>query len=194
MALKENVKSNVIVEIFSSLRSSQLFWICSFTILTAIAAQITIPVKPVPFTLQTMMVLLAGALLGAKNGAYSQVIYLILGAIGLPIFAHTPDGLYGFARLLGPTGGYLLAFPAAAFLVGYLVQKNKKYYGVILSMFAGNLFIIIAGTLFLNIFYLHNLSDAVTAGAAIFSIWMVVKVFAAAAVYFGISKKYETLP
>ena len=95
---------------------------------------------------------------------------------------------------MGPTGGYLLAFPAAAFLVGYLVQKNKKYYGVILSMFAGNLFIIIAGTLFLNIFYLHNLSDAVTAGAAIFSIWMVVKVFAAAAVYFGISKKYETLP
>jgi biotin transporter BioY len=61
-------------------------------------------------------------------------------------------------------------------------------------MFAGNLFIIISGTLFLNIFYLHNLSDAVTAGAAIFSIWMVVKVFTAAAVYFGISKKYETLP
>ncbi len=194
MALKENVKSNVIVGLFSSLRSSQLFWIFSFTILTAIAAQITIPVKPVPFTLQTMMVLLAGALLGAKNGAYSQLIYLSLGAIGLPIFADTADGLYCVSRLFGPTGGYLLAFPAAAFLVGYLVQKNKKYYSVILSMFAGNLFIIIAGTLFLNIFYLHNLSDAVIAGAAIFSIWMVVKVFAAAAIYFGISKKYETLP
>jgi len=194
MTSKENISSNVTVGIFSSLRSSQLFWIFSFTALTAIAAQITIPLKPVPFTLQTMMVLLAGALLGAKNGAYSQLIYLSLGAIGLPIFAHTPDGLYGFARLFGPTGGYLLAFPAAAFLVGYLVQKNKKYYGVVLSMFAGNLLIIISGTLFLNLFYLNNIADAITAGAAIFSIWMVVKVIAAAAVYFGISKKYESLP
>jgi len=61
-------------------------------------------------------------------------------------------------------------------------------------MFAGNIFIIISGTLFLNIFYLHNLSDAVTVGAAIFSFWMVIKVFAAATIYFGISKKYETLP
>ena len=194
MATKLNVKSNAFVNLFLLLRASQVFWILSFTFLTAVAAQITIPVKPIPFTLQTMMVLLAGALLGAKNGAYSQLIYLSLGAIGLPIFAHTPDGLYGFARLFGPTGGYLLAFPAAAFLVGYLVQKNKKYYGVILSMFSGNLFIIISGTLFLNIFYLHNLSDAVTVGAAIFSIWMVVKVFAAATVYFGIAKKYESLP
>jgi biotin transport system substrate-specific component len=194
MTSKENVNSNVIVGIFSSLRSSQLFWILSFTTLTAIAAQITIPVKPVPFTLQTMMVLLAGAFLGPKKGAYSQLIYLSLGAIGLPIFAHTPDGLYGFARLFGPTGGYLLAFPAAAFLVGYLVQKNKKYYGVVLSMFAGNLLIIIAGTIFLNLFYLNNLADAITAGAAIFSIWMIVKVIAAAAIYFGISKKYESLP
>jgi biotin transport system substrate-specific component len=194
MTSKENVNSNVIVGIFSSLRSSRIFWILSFTALTAIAAQITIPVKPVPFTLQTMMVLLAGALLGPKNGAYSQLIYLSLGAIGLPIFAHTPDGLYGFARLFGPTGGYLIAFPAAAFLVGYLVQKNKKYYSVVLSMFAGSLFIIISGTIFINLFYLNNLSDAVTAGAAIFSIWMVLKVFAAAAAYFGISKKYQTLP
>ena len=194
MTTKLNVKSNTIVNLFLLLRTSQVFWILSFTFLTAVAAQITIPVQPIPFTLQTMMVLLAGALLGAKNGAYSQLIYLSLGAIGLPIFAHTPDGLYGFARLLGPTGGYLLAFPAAAFLVGYLVPKNKKYYSVVLSMFAGNLFIIISGTLFLNIFYLHNLSDAVTVGAAIFSIWMVVKVFTAASIYFSIAKKFETLP
>ncbi|MCH7769593.1 MAG: biotin transporter BioY [Bacteroidetes bacterium] len=194
MTTKLNVKSNTIVNLFLLLRTSQVFWILSFTFLTAVAAQITIPVQPIPFTLQTMMVLLAGALLGAKNGAYSQLIYLSLGAIGLPIFAHTPDGLYGFARLLGPTGGYLLTFPAAAFLVGYLVQKNKNYISVVISMFAGNLFIIISGTLFLNIFYLQNLSDAVTVGAAIFSIWMVVKVFTAASIYFSIAKKFETLP
>jgi len=194
MATKENVKSNNLVNLISILRSSAIFWIFSFTILTAISAQITIPVQPVPFTLQTMMVLLAGALLGPRNGAISQIAYLGLGAIGLPVFAQTPDGLVGFARIFGPTGGYLLAFPVAAFLVGYLVKNYKSYVGVIISMFAGNLLIIISGTLFLGVFYLQNISEAVIAGAAIFSIWMVIKVFIAATIYFGISKKYETLP
>jgi biotin transport system substrate-specific component len=194
MSIRENSKSSKLLNLISAIRSSQLFWIFSFTILTAIAAHITIPVKPVPFTLQTMMVILAGALLGPKNGAYSQLIYLTLGAIGLPVFAHTPDGLIGFARLFGPTGGYLLAFPFAAFLVGHLVQKNKSYLGVIISMVAGSLLILISGTLFLNFLYLHNFTEAIAAGAAIFSIWMVVKVFAAAAIYFSISKKNETLP
>ncbi len=194
MATKLNVKSNTFVNLFSLIRATQVFWILSFTFLTAVAAQITIPVKPIPFTLQTMTVLLAGALLGAKNGAYSQLIYLSLGAIGLPIFAHTPDGLFGFARVFGPTGGYLLTFPAAAFLVGYLVQKNKNYISVVISMFTGNLFIILSGTLFLYIFYLGSFSQAVTAGAAIFTVWMVIKVFTAATIYFGIAKKFETLP
>jgi biotin transport system substrate-specific component len=138
-----------------------------------------------------MVVLLAGALLGARNGAYSQLLYIALGAAGLPVFAY---GALGPAVLFGPTGGYLLAFPLAAYLVGYLVQKNKSYFGVVLSMFAANIFIIIVGTLFLYAFYLQNFSDAVTAGAAVFTVWMVIKVFAAATIYFGISKKYETLP
>ena len=194
MATKENVKSNNLLNVVSALRSSAIFWIFSFTILTAIAAQFTIPVKPVPFTLQTMVVLLAGALLGPKNGAYSQIIYLFLGVIGLPVFAQIPDNAIGFARLFGPTGGYLLSFPVAAFLVGYLVQKNKKYLAVILSMFAGNLLIIFTGTFYLGLFYLNSFSEAVVAGAAIFSVWMVVKVFISATIYFGISKKYETLP
>src|SRR3990172_6587586 len=177
MSIKENAKSNILLNIISILRASQLFWILSFSAMTAIAAQVTIPVKPVPFTLQTMVVLLAGALLGPKKGAYSQLIYLALGAIGLPVFAKIPDGLIGFARLFGPTGGYLLSFPAAAFLVGYLVHKNRNYVGVVLSMFAGNLLIIFSGTLFLYLFYLNNFSEAITAGAAIFSIWMVLKIF-----------------
>ncbi|MEJ2194971.1 MAG: biotin transporter BioY [Ignavibacteriaceae bacterium] len=191
MTTKIKTKSNSLINLFSALRTSQLFWIISFTILTAIAAQITMPVKPVPFTLQTMLVLLAGALLGARNGAYSQVLYIALGVVGLPIFAY---GTFGLPVLYGPTGGYLLAFPLAAYLVGYLVQKNKSYWGVVISMFAANIFIIIVGTLFLYVFYLQNFSEAVTAGAAIFTIWMVIKVFAAASIYFAISKKFETLP
>ena len=191
MSTKLKTKSNPLVNLLSNLRTLHLFWIFSFTVFTIIAAQITIPVKPVPFTLQTMVVLLAGALLGARNGAYSQLLYIALGAAGLPVFAY---GALGPAVLFGPTGGYLLAFPIAAYLVGYLVQKNKSYFGVVLSMFAANIFIIIAGTLFLYLFYLQNFSDAITAGAAIFTVWMVIKVFAAATIYFGISKKYETLP
>ena len=191
MTTKLKTKSNSLINLISALRTSQLFWIFSFTILTAIAAQITIPFKPVPFTLQTMLVLLAGALLGARNGAYSQVLYIALGVVGLPLFFFFS---FGPAVLFGSTGGYLLASSLSAYLVVYFVQKNKSYLGVVISMFAANIFIIIVGTLFLYLFYLQNFSEAITAGAAIFTIWMVIKVFAAASIYFGISKKFQTLP
>lgn len=191
MATKENTKSNVLLNFISVLRASRIFWILSFSVLTVIGAQFAIPVNPVPFTLQTMIVLLAGALLGPKNGAYSQIVYLGAGAIGLPVFA---GGTLGIAVLFGPTGGYLLAFPLGAYLTGYLVQKYKSYIGVVLSMFAGNVLIILTGTLFLFSFYLHDFEAAIIAGAAIFTIWMVVKIFIGATIYFAISKKYETLP
>lgn len=192
--MKTSSKNLTITQLLSSVKESELFWIVSFSILTAISAQVSIPIKPVPFTLQTMVVLLAGAFLGAKNGAYSQVLYIFLGAIGLPIFAQTADGTMGFARLIGPTGGYLLAFPAAAYLVGYLTEKNQKYLTVIISMFVAELLVIFVGTLYLYAAYLHNFVDAVKAGAAIFTVWMVVKVFAAAAIYFAVSKKQTKLP
>lgn len=191
MTFKENVKSNILLNFIPAIRTSQIFWILSFSLLTVISAQIAIPVNPVPFTLQTMIVLLAGALLGPKNGAYSQLIYLTAGAIGLPIFA---GGTLGVGILFGPTGGYLLAFPLGAFLTGYLIQKYKSYIGVILSMVAGNLLIIFTGTLFLFTFYLKDLKEAIIAGAAIFTFWMALKIFVAATMYFGISRKYETLP
>ena len=191
MSIKENTKSNALLNFITTLRASQVFWVLSFSILTAIGAQVAIPVNPVPFTLQTMIVLLAGALLGPRNGAYSQLVYLAAGAIGLPVFA---GGTLGVAILFGPTGGYLLAFPLGAFLTGYLVQEYKSYVGVVLSMFAGNILIILVGTLFLFTFYLRNFESAIIAGAAIFTIWMVIKMLAGATIYFAISKKYETLP
>ena len=192
--MNTNSKSLNLSNLISAVKESELFWVISFSILTAISAQVSIPLKPVPFTLQTMIVLLAGAFLGSKNGAYSQVLYILLGAIGLPVFAHTADGTMGIARLIGPTGGYLLAFPLAAYLVGYLTEKNQKYLSVIISMFAAELIIIFFGTLYLYAAYLHNFVDAVKAGAAIFTIWMVIKVFAAATIYFTVSKKQPRLP
>jgi biotin transport system substrate-specific component len=192
--MKTSSKSFTLSQLLSSVKESELFWVVSFSILTAISAQISIPIKPVPFTLQTMMVLLAGAFLGAKNGAYSQVLYIFLGAIGLPVFAQTADGTIGFARLIGPTGGYLLAFPIAAYLVGYLTAKSQKYSMVVISMFVAELVVILFGTLYLYAAYLHTFVDAIKAGAAIFTVWMAVKVFAAATIYFAISKKQSRLP
>jgi biotin transport system substrate-specific component len=192
--MKISSKSLTLTQLISSVKESELFWVISFSILTAISAQISIPIKPVPFTLQTMVVLLAGTFLGSKNGAYSQLLYIFLGAIGFPVFAQTADGTMGFARLIGPTGGYLLAFPIAAYLVGYLTAKSQKYSIVVLSMFVAELVVILFGTLYLYASYLHNFVDAIKAGAAIFTVWMVVKVFAAATIYFTVAKKQPRLP
>jgi biotin transport system substrate-specific component len=88
-------------------------------VVVALAAQVSIPLPgtPVPMTLQPMAVLLVGGLLGARLGALSMILYLAMGAAGLPVFTPTVP-LVGIARLLGPTGGYLLAYPVAAYVVG----------------------------------------------------------------------------
>ncbi|HEY2804427.1 MAG TPA: biotin transporter BioY [Gemmatimonadales bacterium] len=89
-------------------------------LVVAAAAQVAIPIPGslVPFTLQPMAVLIVGGLLGARYGALSLAIYLAMGAAGLPVFA--PFGLPGLARLLGPTGGFLLSYPVAAATVGLI--------------------------------------------------------------------------
>ena len=187
MISKEQVRQSKILHTLQILSSSKIFWITAFAILTALSAQVAIPAKPVPFTLQTLLVVLSGAFLGSRNGAYSQFLYLSMGIIGLPVFAQIPDGALGFSRIIGPTGGYLLAFPAAAFLVGFLIEKRKNYWSIVASMFIGELVIVLLGVLHLTVFYAHSFEEALKVGAAIFSVWMVVKVFIAASVYTGIS-------
>ena len=191
MSVKENVKKNALILSLSKITSSQLFWILGFSILTVFAAQVSIPVKPVPFTLQTMLVLLAGAFLGARNGAYSQIAYLAAGAIGVPVFANFS---LGFATLFGPTGGYLLAFPVAAYLVGKIVEQNKSLWAVAASMVLGTLLILVAGALYLSLFFDGNLSSVITPGILIFSPWAIIKVSAAVSVYYAVSKKFPKLP
>lgn len=191
MFVKENVKNSTILKIAAQAKSSQLFWIISFSILTFAGAQVIIPTQPVPFTLQTMIVLLSGAFLGSKNGASSQVIYLAAGIIGLPVFAGFDLGI---ARLLGPTGGYLLSFPFAAFMVGYILERNNNIISIILSFIAGQMFILLSGSLYLTLFFNGNFSNAFFAGALIFSVWDLVKISAAVSIYKAFSKKYPKLP
>src|SRR2546425_2626086 len=96
-------------------------------LLVAGAAQVAVPLPgtPVPMTLQPMAVLLVGGLLGARFGALSMILYLAMGAAGLPVFTPTVP-LVGIARLLGPTGGYLLAYPIAAYAAGWLSDPARK--------------------------------------------------------------------
>ena len=118
--------------------------VVAFSLLTALAAQIVIPIGPVPITGQTFAVLLTGALLGSRLGAMSLIVYLIEGAAGLPFFY---GGHGGLAHLLGPTGGYLVAFPAAAFITGAFAENgwDKRFFSAVVAMAVGSVVILLAG-------------------------------------------------
>ena len=111
------------------------------TALTAAAAQVSLPLPftPVPFTLQPMIVLVGGAALGSRLGLASQVLYLLAGISGLPVFAASPILPQGLGRLLGPTGGYLLSYPLAAFVAGWLAERSfdRRYLTSIVAMACG---------------------------------------------------------
>ena len=115
-------------------------------VLVALAAQVSIPLPgtPVPMTLQPMAVLLVGGLLGARLGALSMILYLAMGAAGLPVFTPTVP-LIGVARLLGPTGGYLLAYPAAAWAVGAIVAEGRSVWRAACGVVAGLVLIHLGG-------------------------------------------------
>jgi biotin transport system substrate-specific component len=191
MAISEKVKTNPLLSILIKIRNSELFWIVTFAVLTTFSAQVIVPTQPVPFTLQTMFVLLSGAFLGSRNGAYSQLLYIAAGVIGLPVFAGFS---FGFAHLVGPTGGFLISFPFAAFLVGYILEKNHNTVTILLSFLVGQLLILLAGASYLALFMSGNFEKALFSGAIIFSIWDLIKTVAAFSIYKTVSKKYPKLP
>src|SRR5438445_1984368 len=122
----------------------QVGLVIGFSLLTALAAQIVIPIGPVPITAQTFAVVLTGALLGSRLGAMAMIAYLLEGASGLPFFA---GGTGGLPHLLGPTGGYLIAFPAAAFITGAFAEHgwDKRLLTAIAAMTIGSVLIILSG-------------------------------------------------
>jgi biotin transport system substrate-specific component len=157
------------------------------TVLTIIAAQVSIPLPftPVPFTLQPMIVLLGGAALGARLGASAQVLYLAAGLAGLPVFAASPLLPQGFARLLGPTGGYLMIYPLAAFVAGYLAERrfDRRYLRSVVAMGAGLAVVFASGLSWLAWGAPHaGLSAALASGLYPFLPADILKVFVAAAV------------
>ena len=124
--------------------------------LTAAAAQVSIPLPftPVPFTLQPMIVLLGGAALGSRLGLSAQVLYLLAGIAGLPVFAASPLLPPGALRLLGPTGGYLISYPLAAFAAGWLAERgfDRRYVTSVLAMACGLAIVFACGVTWLAFF------------------------------------------
>ena len=154
--------------------------VVTFSLINAAAAQVSIslPFTPVPITGQTFAVLLTGALLGSRLGAWSLLLYLAEGAAGLPVFAL---GRSGLVTLLGPTAGYLIAFPAAAFAAGWLAERgwDRRALTTALAMLVGNVVIYAGGVSWLARF-VGGLPEAVALGMAPFLIGDAIKLVLAA--------------
>lgn len=168
--------------------SANIFAILLGSLFIGVMAQIAIsvPFSPIPITGQTVAVILLGGLLGARRGAMSVLVYLMEGALGLPVFAHMKAGP---AVLVGPTAGYLWGFVFAAFLIGYLTEKGftSKPISSFLSCFAATTLILILGSLYLAIFNI-GFNEAMLMGFYPFLIGDVVKSLLCAGLILGIRK------
>lgn len=171
-------------EIVTNRFNCALIGIGSFIAFTALGAfvRIPLPFTPVPITLQTFFVLLAGALLGKRLGTLSQLGYVFLGGLGLPIFAGATGGLI---PLFGPTGGYFLGFILAAYVVGRVLSiKEKANFGwVVLAMAIGSLIIYLLGAIHLALFAHLGVKKALLLGVVPFLPGDILKLFAAASLY-----------
>ena len=163
------------------------------TALTAAAAQFSVPLPftPVPFTLQPMIVLLGGAALGSRLGLSSQVLYLLAGIAGLPVFAASPVLPQGIGRLLGPTGGYLLSYPIAAFVAGWLAEHSfdRRYVTSLAAMACGLAIVFACGVAWLAWFAQPSalgLSAALRTGLFPFLPADIIKIVLASAVLPGV--------
>ena len=165
-----------------------------FAALTAAAAQISVPLPftQVPFTFQPTVVLLSGLVLGPRLGAASQVLYLAAGIAGLPVFAASATLPPGVWRLFGPTGGYLMSYPLAAFVVGALARRgfDRRYLTSIVAMALGLVVIYTCGTVWLAYASVGRtaigLASAFATGVAPFVIADLVKLAAAAGIVPGL--------
>lgn len=157
--MRQEVKALTMMDVFfpKATLVRNLLLVIGFSVATALSAQFTIPLlwTPVPITGQTLVVLLAGALLGSRRGALSQLAYLGAGAMGAPIFAGWQGGI---PVLLGPTGGYLMGFVVAAFVVGFLAERgwDRRLWTTALAFVAGSAVIYLFGLCWLALYLPAN--------------------------------------
>jgi biotin transport system substrate-specific component len=174
-------------------RIQDLVMISLFTALTAVGAFIKIPIPHIPLTLQTLMVMLAGLILGSRLGALSQFLYLVIGLLGLPIFAQ--GGGPGY--VLQPSFGFLVGFIAQAFIIGKLVekQKNLRFSRTLAALLMGEIALYLLGLayLYFNLnFIVHkpvSLSTTFKIGFLVFIPGDILKIFIAASVMAPIRRR-----
>ncbi|HLU53599.1 MAG TPA: biotin transporter BioY [Acidimicrobiia bacterium] len=158
-------------------RSATMALVVGVAALTALAAQWYFPMWPVPVTGQTLVVLLGGAALGWRAGAAAQLLYLLVGALGLPVFS---DASGGIERLFGAgatTAGYLLAFPLAAALVGRLAEArhDRRFWTMVGAFLAGSAVIYTGGVLGLRLVLGMDVVEAVRVGVVPFLVGDAIK-------------------
>ncbi len=159
-----------------------------FAALTAAGAYLAIPIGPVPIILQNMFVLLAGLMLGSKWGSISIGLYLFAGAIGFPVFS---GGTGGIARLIGPTGGYLIGFLVAAYITGLFVERfGDRWVSRIVGMLLATLLIYGLGVCVLKWVTAMSWQKAFAVGVLPFLIGDGLKIVAAEAVYRMVSRQF----
>jgi biotin transport system substrate-specific component len=117
--------------------------------LLTISAKLEVPFYPVPMTMQTLAVLVLGIAFGARLGAATVLLYLAEGAVGLPVFAGTPELGIGIAYMMGPTGGYLAGFVLSAAITGWLTERRHDWPALVLAVAAGSIVVFIPGVLWL---------------------------------------------
>jgi len=176
-------------------KTKDLAYIALFAAITAVLGLVpAISVGPVPITAQTLGVMLAGAVLGARRGFLSQLLFLVLVAIGLPLLASGAGGLAVFA---GPTAGYLISWPIAAFVVGWLTERFWSRYnlawGVLANVVGGILVIYAIGVPVLAV--MANLSPgaAIVSGALPFLVGDAIKAVLAAAIAVQVRRSYPVI-
>ena len=149
-----------------------------FAALTVVGAFISIPIYPVPLTLQTLFTLLAAMTLGSVMGASSQIIYLLLGVVGLPVFAGFKAGI---GILFGPTGGFLFGFIISAYVIGKIIElkKEKNIFYYLLAGFSGTVVIYFIGVIQLSLVTGIGIKRALLIGALPFLPGDILKIIAA---------------
>ena len=177
------------------MKTKDLAYIALFAAITAVLGLVpAIAVGPVPITAQTLGVMLAGSVLGARRGFLSQLLFLVLVAIGLPLLASGNGGLAVFA---GPSAGYLFSWPIAAFVVGLLTERFWNRYNLgwgILANVVGGILVIYA----IGVPVLAALADlspraAVLSGALFFIPGDLVKAVIAAAIAVQVRRSYPVI-
>ena len=164
------------------------------SLLLTLSAKVEIPLQPVPFTFQSLVVLALGVVFGPMLGLATVMAYLAQGAIGLPVFAGTPEKGIGLAYMVGPTGGYLLGFAVAAFVTGWLARAkwDRNVVTMALAMLIGNVIIYAFGVAHLA--SLIGMEKAVQFGLKPFIFFDVIKTVAAALVIPSLWKLFGGKP